>query len=328
MTADSTPLIFSARPLPLESHRYAEALGVRVIAYDGPGSVPPEQLRAMATRADAMITTVSERVGPDVLDVTGRRVRVLSNLATGTDNIDLAAAIEAGVTVTRVPASITRGATAELTLLLILMAARQPQLASSDLRSGRWGAWDLTRWTGTQLEGRTLGLVGFGAIGQRVGEFAHAIGMRVQFARRTPGAAPTWAAQVDLDRLVTTSDVLSIHVPLTGATRNLIGAAELDRVRPGAILVNTSRGGIVDEGALLNALDSGRVRSAGLDVFETEPVPTDHPLLAHPRVVTTPHIGSATTETRQAMLDSALSSCVRALRGEQLDPETEARRSE
>lgn len=316
------PVIFSTRPLPDRCHRYALEQGVQLVTHNEPGPVTPQHLRMMANQADAMVTTISERVDAAVLNTTGRRLRVLSNVATGTDNIDLGAAHAAHLTVTRVPASITRGATAELTLMLMLMAARQPHLATSDLRSGQWGPWDPHRWAGMQLESGTLGLLGFGAIGERVGEFAQALGMNVQFTRRTPGASPPWATPVDLDTLLRSSNVLSIHVPLSSSTRNLIGAHELDRLPHGAIVVNTSRGGIVDESALLAALESGQVAGAGLDVFETEPVPPTHPLLDHPHVVTTPHIGSATTKTRQAMLDSALRSCVRALRGEELDPET------
>lgn len=316
------PRIFSTRELPAGVREQVARSGVDFSCASG--SVTPKHLRDAAREYDALLVTVSERVDAEVLGQPERRARVVSTIATGTDNIDLEAAERYGVAVTRVPAEVTARATAELSLLLMLMAARRPDLAHADLAEGRWHQWSPYQWAGRELGGARLGLLGFGAIGRRMGQFAAALGMSVSYHRRSAVHDVPWAVPVTLERLLRTSDVLSIHVPLTTQTRGMVGASELALLPAGAIVVNSARGGILDEEALVAALDAGHLAAAGLDVFAREPVPVGDPLVEHPRVVSLPHIGSATHETRDAMIGSAASSCVAMLLGHPIPDEAVA----
>jgi glyoxylate reductase len=256
--------------------------------------------------ADAVIPTPREPVTEALLAL-APGLKVVANCAVGTDNVDLDACRRRGVVVTNTPGVLTE-ATADLAWLLILAVARRFREGDALIRSGSWDGWKPLELMGMSLEGKTLGVYGFGRIGRAVARRAEAFGMRVVAvdAGDTPEA---------FERLLRESDVLTLHVPLTPGTRGRFGAAEFARMKRGAILVNTARGPIVDEAALAAALGSGHLGGAGLDVYEKEPAVTPA-LLTFPSVVLLPHVGSATRETRLAMARTACEEAARVLRGE------------
>ncbi len=265
-------------------------------------------------RFDAIVCLLTDRIDRDVLaaGVTGGRLRVVANVAVGYDNIDVAAATELGVAVCNTPGVLDE-TTADLAFLLILAASRLAHDAEADLRDGSWAGWGINQYLGRDVHAASLGLVGFGRIGQAVERRATGFGMSVAHHTRTDTGLPGWTP--DLDRMLAESDVVSLHVPLTDATRHLIGPRELGLMQSTAVLVNTARGPVVDEEALAIALEQGTIFAAGLDVFEREP--EVHPrLLAAPRTVLLPHIGSATTATRTRMAQVASTAVVAILAGE------------
>lgn len=246
-------------------------------------------------------------------------LRVIANFGVGYDNIDVAAARARGIAVSNTPDVLT-GATAELTWALILAAARRTGEGERLVRAGKWTGWKPTQLRGMSLEGRTLGIVGAGRIGRAVALRAPAFGMDVLYASRSAAVdleRAIGARRVPLDELLAASDVVSVHVPLTPSTRHLVDAAALARMRPDAVLVNTSRGAVVDEGALVDALRGGGLRAAGLDVYEREPL-VPKKLRSLENVVLLPHLGSATFEARQAMWDVAWRNLTRGLDGRPL----------
>ena len=262
---------------------------------------------------DALVVRGRTAVSGKVLAAASPRLRVVGRAGAGLDNIDLQAARQHGVIVVNAPGAGT-AAVAELTLALMLALARQIPLAHSSLLRGEWRKAELS---GVQLQGKTLGVIGVGRVGSAVAGMATALGMRVlgydpnlaEATLQERGVEP-----VDLEALLARSDFISLHVPLNEQTRGMIDAARLARSKPGAFLINTARGGVVDESALLQALESGRLAGAALDVFGREP-PGQDPLLLHPAVVATPHIGAQTAEAQQqAALDIA-SEVLAALRG-------------
>lgn len=265
-----------------------------------------EAARLHLPEADALVPTPRERV-TDALLALAPRLKVVANCAVGTDNVDLEACRKRGVVVTNTPGVLTE-ATADLAWLLLLAVTRRLREGEALLRSGSWSGWKPLELLGTGLAGKTLGVYGMGRIGSAVARRAEAFGMKVLGV--VEGDPPE-----AFERLLAESDVVSIHVPLTPATRGRFGASELARMKPGAVLVNTARGPVVDEAALAAALVSGHLGGAGLDVFEKEP--EVHPaLLPLPNVVLLPHLGSATRETRLAMARTACEEAARVLRGE------------
>lgn len=260
---------------------------------------------ALATafrEADAILCTVTDRLTAEIFAVEPRRVKVVANFGVGVNHIDLDAARRAGVAVTNTPDVLTDD-TADLALLLMLAVLRRAGEGERELRAGRWSGWRPTHLLGARLSGKTLGIVGLGRIGMAVAQRASAgFGMRVlAWSRSAPrGAEPGVDRVPTLEALLPQVDVLSLHCPSTPATRHLIGAAQLSALPAHAVLINTARGDVVDEAALVAALEAGRIAGAGLDVFEREPAV--HPgLLARENVVLLPHLGSATRETREAM---------------------------
>jgi lactate dehydrogenase-like 2-hydroxyacid dehydrogenase len=275
-----------------------------------------EMLRDVVGAA-AVVCTLTERVDGPVLEAAGPQLRVVANVAVGYDNIDLAAAQERGVVVTNTP-GVLDDATADLTLGLILAAARRIAEGDRFLRRAEPWVWGPRMMTGLDLSaGATLGIVGYGRIGRAVARRARGFGLRLRATPTRSALSDEDAAGmtfVELDQLLAQSDVVTLHVPLTGGTHHLIDDAALDRMKPTALLVNTARGPLVDTDALVRALEERRIGGAALDVFEDEPV-VDPRLLGLENVVLTPHLGSAGGATREAMCGLALRNVAEVLAG-------------
>ncbi len=261
--------------------------------------------------ADALVCLLLDKIDATVL-AAAPRLRVVANCAVGVDNIDLAAAATAGVAVTNTPDVLTE-ATAEFAFALMLAVARRLGEGERLIRSGAWRGWALDQLLGVELHGKTLGILGFGRIGQALARRALGFGMRVIYADPHQVSAEG-AERVTIDQLFPRADVLSLHCPLTAETRRVVDAARLATMKPTAILVNTARGDIIDEGALIDALTAGRLFGAGLDVFVGEPR-IDPRLHSCPRLVLAPHIGSATTETRTSMAQLCADAVIAVLSG-------------
>ncbi|HEX8004652.1 MAG TPA: D-glycerate dehydrogenase [Mycobacteriales bacterium] len=261
--------------------------------------------------ADALVCLLTDRVDAALLD-RAPRLRVAATVSVGYDNVDVAACAARGVAVLHTPGVLTE-ATADLAFGLVLAASRLFPLGERDVRSGAWTGWTMDAYVGLDVHGATLGLVGYGRIGRAVARRAAGFGMTVLHHTRTDTGVEGWCSS--LPTLLAAADVVSLHVPLTPATRHLVGAAELDLIGPRGVLVNTSRGPVVDEAALAAALAARTLFAAGLDVYEDEP--RVHPgLLASPYAVLLPHVGSATSATRLAMARLAASGVAAVLRGE------------
>ncbi len=263
-----------------------------------------EELVAAMRRYDAILLAIGQRFDATTIRAPGRSVRIVANFGAGTDHIDLDAAKAEGLIITNTPDAVTE-ATADLAMMLILMAARRGGEAERLVRAGRWKGWGPTEMLGQGLGGKTLGLLGFGRIAQAVAQRALGFGMKIVYHSRSGAPAETEtrfraSRAASLEALAELADVLSLHVPGGEASRHLIDAALLARMKPSAILVNSARGSVVDEPALARALREGQIAAAGLDVFEAEP--KVHPeLLDLENVVLIPHLGSATIEARTAM---------------------------
>ena len=272
----------------------------------------PDELAAAAAAADGMVCVLTDRIDAALLAGAAPRLKVVAGVAVGHDNIDVAAAREHGVAVCNTPGVLDE-TTADLAFLLILAAARRASDAEADLRAGRWTGFHMNNFLGTDVHGRTLGIVGFGRIGEAVARRAAGFGMEVLHHTRNDTGRPGWVD--DLDDLLRVADVVSLHVPLTEESVHLIDARRLALMPPHAVLVNTARGPVVEEEALAVALEDGSIFAAGIDVFEREP--EVHPrLLAAPHTVLLPHIGSATEQTRRAMTQLACRGVVAVLAGE------------
>ncbi len=269
-----------------------------------PGDRPATraELFEAAAAADAMAVTLTDRVDEELLQ-RAPRLKVVAVYAVGYDNVDVAAASRRGIVVTNTPEALTE-ATADLTWALILAVARRIPEAERLVREGRWEGWAPTQVLGTDIFGKTLGIIGMGRIGRAVARRATGFRMNVLYHNPHPLAPDVdralWVRSVSLTQLLQDADIITIHGPLNGSTRGMIGKAEIALIRRTAYLINTARGAIVDEPALIEALEQGRLAGAGLDVYPEEPR-VDPRLLALPNVVLLPHIGSATRETRVKM---------------------------
>jgi glyoxylate reductase len=270
------------------------------------------ELVEAAGDVDAIVCLLTDRIDADVLAAGAPRLQVVATVAVGYDNIDLEAAAANGVAVCNTPGVLDE-TTADLAFLLVLAAARRSTEAEADLRAGRWAGWGIEDHLGTDVHGATLGLVGFGRIGQAVARRARGFGMTVLHHTRNDTGIEGWVA--DLDELFAASDIVSLHIPLTSGARHLVDARRLALMKSDAVLVNTSRGPVVDEEALASALESGAIAAAGIDVYEREP--EVHPrLLRAPGAVLLPHVGSATTATRLRMARVASEGARAVLAGE------------
>lgn len=288
--------------------RLAERTNLTV--WPGPYPIPEKHLVSEVASQDGLLCLLADPISSAVLDQSPR-LRVVANLAVGYDNVDVAAASRLGIAVTNTPEVLTE-ATAELTWTVLLALVRGLVPARQALLDGQWRYWSPTGFLGRGLGGKTLGVVGLGRIGQAVAAKAAAFGMPVVvLGSRGPGSYP----RLERAAFLAAADVVTLHVPLTTDTRGMVGESFLARMKPGGFLVNTARGGLVDEDALLAALNAGQLAGAALDVFDREPVDRQHPLASHPRVLATPHIGSATVETRAAMAERAVDNLLAALAG-------------
>jgi lactate dehydrogenase-like 2-hydroxyacid dehydrogenase len=319
--------VYVSRLLTDDAMTAVAALGVPVVVGREEPPTTAELLRDVAG-ALAVVCTLTERVDEPVLAAAGPQLRVVANVAVGYDNIDVAAAGARGVVVTNTP-GVLDGATADLTMGLVLAAARRIAEGDRFLRSRTAWTWGPRMLTGLDVSaGATLGVVGYGRIGRAVARRARAFDMRVLATPTRAELSADERAAVEfreLPDLLAESDVVTLHCPLTPETRHLIDDAALARMRPGALLVNTARGGIVDTDALVRALTEGRLAGAGLDVFEDEPQ-VDPRLLELPQVVLTPHLGSAGLTTREAMCGLAVRNVAAVLAGsEPLTPVQPAR---
>lgn len=281
------------------------------------GAMPLDELYLALPRADALICPLTVRVDAALLSC-APRLRIVANYAVGVDNIDLAAASERRVMVTNTPGVLTE-ATADLTWALMLAVARRVAEADALLRRGEWMGWAPDFHLGSDVSGRTLGLVGLGRIGQAVARRARGFDMHLLYSspRRAPGPveAALGASHVPLDELLARADFVSLHCPLSDSTQKLVGARELALMKPGAFLINTARGGCIDEDALVEALCAGQIAGAGLDVFAKEPQVSSR-LRAERRAVLLPHLGSATVAVRSRMAELCARAALAALLGQ------------
>jgi glyoxylate reductase len=310
------PRVFITRRIPSSVlDRLASSCDVDV--YEGRDAIPRNELIARVRGAQALMCLLTDRVDGDVMDA-GPGLRIVANIAVGYDNLDCDAARTRGIVVTNTPDVLTE-ATADCAWALILAITRRIPEGERLLRSGAWKGWALDFMLGSDLRGKQLGILGMGRIGRAVAMRASAFGMHVAYSTlaQKGGGDPVRmeaATERSLDDLLATSDVISLHVPLTPETRHLIDRLSLARMRRTAYLINTSRGPVIDEGALAWALRERLIAGAALDVYEHEP--QVHPeLLALDNVVLAPHLGSATIETRTAMADLAASNVLAVLAG-------------
>jgi glyoxylate reductase len=266
---------------------------------------PPDVLRARAARAEGLLALITDRIDADLID-NCPDLRVISNYAVGSDNVDVVAAAARGIPVGITPDVLTN-ATADLAFACLLAAARRLPEAMAAVREGAWKTWGPEWLLGYDVHGATLGIVGFGRIGRAVARRAEGFDMEVLHTREVP-----------FPELLERADAVSLHVPLTPDTRHLIDDDALARMKPTAVLVNTARGGVVDQEALARALHDGRIAGAALDVTDPEPLPPDHPLLDAPNLLVLPHIGSATHRARERMADIAVANLLAGLAGEPL----------
>jgi glyoxylate reductase len=293
--------VFVTRALPGDAlDRLRAAHDVTV--WDGALPPAPAVLREAVAKAEGLLCLLTERVDAALLDA-APRLRAIANYAVGTDNIDLDLAAARGIPVGVTPDVLTE-ATADLAFALLLAAARRLPEAAAAARDGAWRTWEPAGWLGFDVAGASLGIVGYGRIGQAVAQRAQGFRMVVRTTADTP-----------LEELLASSDFISLHCPLTPRTRHLIDAAALAQMRPTAILVNTARGGVVDQDALVAALRSGAIAGAAIDVTDPEPPPAGDPIFETPNLLVVPHIGSATHTGRARMTELSVENLLAGLAG-------------
>jgi glyoxylate reductase len=314
------PRVFVARRIPAEG---LDALAAATDADVWEDELPPprhELLRRVAG-CDGVLTLLTDGVDDEFLDAAGLGLKVVSNYAVGFDNVDVPACTQRGIPVGNTPGVLTE-TTADLAWALLMASSRRVAEGDRYVRAGRWRTWGPQLLLGGDVHGATLGIIGFGRIGQAVAQRAGGFGMAVLYWDRSP-APPELerelnAIYADLDELLARSDLVTLHVSLNDETRHLIDAAALARMKPSAVLVNTSRGPVVDQAALAEALARGTIAAAGLDVTDPEPIPMDDPLLQLDNCLVVPHIASASHATRGKMAEMAAANLLAGLRGERL----------
>ena len=289
-----------------------------VWAWDEPEPITREAVLCAVPGADSLVTLLTERVDAELLDAAGPQLRVVANVAVGFDNIDVGACVARAVVATNTPGVLT-DATADVAMALILMSTRRLGEGERIIRSREQWRWGMFFVLGSSIQGRQLGIVGLGLIGTALARRARAFGMTIAYSSRRPCDAAIAdeleAVRLSFDELIETSDIVSLHVPYSPATRHLIGTEQLRAMKSTAYLVNTARGPVVDEAALVEALRTSEIAGAGLDVYEHEP-DVHEDLFDLDNVVLLPHLGSATVETRTAMATAAARNVLAVLRGD------------
>ncbi len=306
--------VFITQPIPEPGPTLLREAGLEVVANAEGRVLSPEELRAGVAGADGVLCLLTDRVDAGVLEA-ARGCRVFANMAVGFNNVDLAAATRLGILVTNTPGVLTE-ATADLTWALILAVARRVAEGDAETRAGRFRGWGPLYMLGGDVSGRTLGLVGPGRIAEAVARRSQGFGMPLLYTGRGPSGPldALGATRLPLEELLARADFVSLHVPLTDQTRHMIDAGALGLMRPSAYLINTSRGPVVDEPALVEALRAGRIAGAGLDVYEDEPALAPG-LVDCQNAVLLPHLGSATVATRAAMSRTAAENLLAVLQG-------------
>ena len=310
---DRKPKVVVTRklPAPIEA-RMGELFDATLNPDDRPMSL--EALAEAMETADVLAPTVTDRIDARLIERAGERLKLIANVGAGVDHIDVEAASARGITVTNTPGVLTE-TTADMAFALLLAAARRLPEAERAVRDGAWGPWHPTWLLGREVSGSTLGIIGAGRIGAAVARRAAGFGMRVFYYSRA--VHPDFPGEyAGLDALLSESHFVSVHVPLTPETERMCNADWFAKMRPDAVFVNTSRGGVVDQQALRAALERGTIAAAALDVTTPEPLPPDDPLLRAPNLVVVPHLGSATERTRTAMAALAVDNLLAALAGE------------
>ena len=308
------PLTIMTHPLPPE---WITSLNGRVRLVVGPSDfagIAPH-LTENLEETEAILCLLTDTINVEIISK-APRLRVVSNMAVGVDNVDLAACTNRRIPVGNTPDILT-DATADMTMALLLSAARRLQEASADARDGLWRLWAPAGWLGADLRGATLGIIGLGKIGKAVAERAHGFGIKVIYTDLQPQKGVD-AEFVSFSTLLSQSDFISIHTPLNESTRGLIGENALRKMKPTSIFVNAARGSIVETSALVKALREHWIAGAALDVTDPEPLPTDNPLFDMPNCLIVPHIGSATRNTRRRMAEMACENLLAGLEGKNL----------
>jgi glyoxylate reductase len=318
--SEARPRVFVARVIPDEGLDPVRA-ACDVDLWDDELPPPRDELLRRVAGVDGILSLLTDRIDDELLDAAGPQLKVVSNFAVGFDNIDVPA-----LTRRRVPAGNTPGVltetTADLAFALLMAAARRIPESVDYVRDGNWRTWGPMLLMGVDVHGATLGIVGFGRIGREMARRGRGFGMDILYHDVHPATpeeeAELGARRVEMDELLRASDFISLHVNLTDETHHLIDTDALRAMKPTAVLVNTSRGPVVDPDALTEALRGGEIFAAGLDVTEPEPLPSDHPLVALPNCVVVPHIASASKVTRGKMAAMAAANLLAGLRGERL----------
>ena len=288
-----------------------------VDAWEDESPIARDELLKRVAGADAIVSLLTEKIDAELLDAAGKQLRSVSNVAVGYNNIDVPACRERNVLVTNTPGVLT-DATADIAMALILMSTRRLAEGERVIRTQQPWQWGMFYMLGSSIQGSQLGIVGMGQIGAAVARRARAFGMTIAYTKRSPLDAETAkelnATHMELDELLTTSDVVSLHCPYSPETHHLMNASTIGKMKKSAYLINTARGPVVDEEALATALQQGKIAGAGLDVFEKEPT-VHQALIGLDNAVLIPHLGSATVETRTAMANLAVTNALAVLSG-------------
>lgn len=321
MTDSARPRVFVTRVLPEEGLALVRDATDADI-WDGDLPPPREELLRRVRGVDGLLSLLTDRVDAELLDAAGPQLRVVSNYAVGFDNLDVPELTRRGIPAGNTPGVLTE-TTADLAFALLMAAARRVDEGSRYVRADRWQTWGPMLLTGVDIHGATLGIVGFGRIGREMAKRGAGFGMRILYhdvvaASPEDAAALGGARQVELDELLRESDFVSLHTNLTDETRHLINADSLRAMKSSAVLVNTSRGPVVDQAALYEALRDGEIFAAGLDVTDPEPMRADDPLLTLENCLVVPHIASASRATRARMAEMAAENLLAGVRGSRL----------
>ena len=316
----ATHNVFITRRVPQKGlDMLLNAPDIEVDIWEGDLPPPRDLLLEKVQGIDGLYCLLTEKIDAELLDAAGPQLKVVSQMAVGYDNIDVAACTKRGIAVGNTPGVLTE-ATADLTLALLLGTARRLVSAAEAVKAGKWQTWEPMGYIGPDVYGSTVGILGLGRIGLAVAKRLRGFNVKLLYYSRQPTieAEAVDAEWVDLDTLLADSDFVTIHCPLTPETKHLINAERLRQMKSTATLINTARGGVVDQDALIEALREGVIAYAGLDVTTPEPIPVDNPLLDLPNALVVPHIGSASISARNKMATMTAENLLAGCRGERL----------